>query len=321
LGVRNDTVMMDTGNVHGYNFSNTAGMMTSNYLRDATAFNGQNHAKTDVNFDLTALARYEHNKAAAYEGGYARKTRSPSLYERYAWSTGTMASNMNNWTGDGNGYVGKINLKPEVAHTVSISGDWHDQARKAWGTKITPYYTYVQDYIDADRYFIPSANGFGMLQLANHDAQLYGFDISGNVEAWESDSLGRGVFKAVLGYVRGTNLDTGDNLYNIMPFNARLGFEHKLGGWRNSIDAQLVAPKRDVSIERNELKTPGYAVINLATSYEWENITGTLGIDNLFDKLYYQPLGGADLSDTNKTRQYNVPGIGRSFIGGITVKF
>ena len=94
-----------------------------------------------------------------------------------------------------------------------------------------------------------------------------------------------------------------------------------MGGWRNSIDTQLVAPKTDVATTRNELKTPGYAVVNLATSYEWENITGTLGIDNLFDKLYYQPLGGVDLSDTNKTLRYNVPGTGRSFIGGVTVKF
>ena len=33
----------------------------------------------------------------SYEGGYARKTRSPSLYERYTWSTNGMAMTMNNW--------------------------------------------------------------------------------------------------------------------------------------------------------------------------------------------------------------------------------
>jgi iron complex outermembrane receptor protein len=36
-----------------------------------------------------------------------------------------MASQMIGWFGDGNGYVGDIDLKPEVAHTVSATADWH----------------------------------------------------------------------------------------------------------------------------------------------------------------------------------------------------
>ena len=49
------------------------------------------HARTDVNFDATALARYEADLWSTYEGGYSMKTRSPSLYERYDWSTNAMA--------------------------------------------------------------------------------------------------------------------------------------------------------------------------------------------------------------------------------------
>ena len=29
------------------------------------------------------------------------------------------------WFGDENGYVGNLSLKPEVAHTVSATADWH----------------------------------------------------------------------------------------------------------------------------------------------------------------------------------------------------
>ena len=86
-----------------------------------------------------------------YEAGYARKTRSPNLYQRYPWSTNAMAALMNNLVGDGNGYIGNVDLKPEVANTVSVTGDWHDAARERWGIKATGYYTYVQDYIDARR--------------------------------------------------------------------------------------------------------------------------------------------------------------------------
>ncbi|MFX7854016.1 hypothetical protein ABTK08_20910, partial [Acinetobacter baumannii] len=83
------------------------------------AFNARGHAKTDNNIDLTALARFTPDAGQTWEVGYARKTRSPNLYERYTWGRGTMAMTMTNWFGDGNGYVGNIDLKPEVAHTLS----------------------------------------------------------------------------------------------------------------------------------------------------------------------------------------------------------
>ena len=87
------------------------------------------------------------------------KTRCPRLYERYDWSSQPMAAMMNGWAGDGNCYVGNINLKPETAHTLSLSYDVHDGAsfkdsggNKDWELKITPYYSYVEDYIDVERW-------------------------------------------------------------------------------------------------------------------------------------------------------------------------
>jgi iron complex outermembrane receptor protein len=89
------------------------------------------HATTDNNIDLTALARFTPDAGQTWEFGYARKTRSPNLYERYTWGRGTMAMTMTNWFGDGNGYVGNIDLKPEVAHTLSATADWHAADRRA----------------------------------------------------------------------------------------------------------------------------------------------------------------------------------------------
>lgn len=314
LGVRNDTVWMDTGNVQGYNASN-------GYPSDASTFNGQDRGVTDINFDLTGLARYEPDKNSTYEVGYARKTRSPSLYERYTWSSGTMASNMNNWFGDGNGYVGDIKLSPEVAHTTSISGDWHDSARKLWGVKVTPYYTYVRDYIDGDRYStFTAANAYGKLKLANHDAQLYGTDIASNLEVWDVPQYGRGVLTGLVGWTVGENMDTNDNLYNIMPLNVRLALNHQLGGWQNAIELQGVADKATVSRAKNEIKTPAYALVNLRTGYEWENVAARIGIENLFNKYYQEALGGTDYSETRSWGR-NVAGPGRSYMAGMTVKF
>jgi hypothetical protein len=136
--------------VHGYN-SPDAGLGGAEVMfqnRDAAILNNANRSKKDNNWDLTALARYTANTSYDIDFGFARKVRSPNLYERYTWSTWTMAAVMNNTVGDGNGYLGDVNLKPEKAHTLSATFDWH-AADRGWEFKATPYYTRVTDYIDA----------------------------------------------------------------------------------------------------------------------------------------------------------------------------
>lgn len=336
IGGRNDVVWMDTGNVQAYSPASclmTMGMMCMMPNPDAaaaTAFNGKDHSRTDVNFDITALARYEPSANEIYEFGYARKTRSPNLYERYAWGVGSMATDMIGWYGDGNGYIGNPDLKPEVGHTVSFTAGWHDKAHRDWMLHVTPYYTYVEDYIDAD--FVANQtnmmgmpNGFVTLRFANHDARLYGVNVSGSSLLWESKASGRFDVSGVVGYVNGENLDTGDNLYHMMPFNARVALQHRLGNWTNTAELVAVARKAEINELRNEPQTPGYAILNLRTSYEWASMRFDLGVDNVFDQLYYPPLGGVDWADYKAGGQVGtigaVAGEGRSFNAGVTVKF
>ncbi|MEJ2623825.1 MAG: TonB-dependent receptor plug domain-containing protein [Pseudolabrys sp.] len=325
IGVRNDIVSMDTGDVQGYN-----AMM---YGADASAFNALDHRKTDVHIDGSALLRYTPDAVSTYELGFARKTRSPNLYERYTWSTSAMAMKMIGWFGDGNGYVGNIDLVPEKAHTVSFTAGWHDPSGGSrWEVKVSPYYSYVQDYIDVDRCPVKAGsmtcsaanqtttNNFAYLQFANHDAWFAGVNISGKVALFDSPDYGHFVLRGMVGYVRGQRTD-GVNLYHVMPLNARFAIDHTLGRWSNSLEVQLVARKDDVSEVHNELTTPAYALVNVRTGYNWGNVRLDVGIDNLFDQYYWLPLGGADLADSSKTYGSNVPGPGRSFNGRLTVTF
>jgi iron complex outermembrane receptor protein len=214
LGTRAATVEMNTGPVQGYNTSAT-------YLADATAFNAADRQRSDHNIDLSALARYTPDQNTTYEFGYSQKTRSPNLYERFAWSTGGMAMNMVNWVGDGNGYVGNLALQPEVAHTLSATADWHDAAQTLWGMKVTPYLTYVKDYIDATRCSSTNSNcgaanhtattGFVFLQLTTQSARLYGVDVSGHAVLAKNTGFGSFTATGMLSYVRGTNETTGGN--------------------------------------------------------------------------------------------------------------
>jgi iron complex outermembrane receptor protein len=332
LGLRSETVKMDTGTVQGYNTSAT-------YLADATAFNARNRSSTDNNWDLTALARYTPASTQTVEFGYARKTRSPNLYERFAWSTGGMAMNMINMAGDGNGYVGNLDLKPEIAHTLSATADWHDAGQENWGLKVTPYYTYVQDYINAKRCVSTNSNcgaanqtattGFVFLQFANQDAQLYGLDVSGYFPLAKNTGFGSFTATGMLNYVRGkTTSGTDDNLYNMMPLNVKLAAVQRLGNWTNTVEAQLVDAKDDVSQIRNELKTSAYGLMNLRSSYGWKQARFDVGVENVFNKFYNYPLGGAYVGQGTTMPPTGgapygiaVPGMGRSIYAGVNVKF
>jgi len=325
LGLRSGTVKMDTGAVQGYN----AGV----YGAAANAFNALSHQRTDNNIDLTVLARYTPDEHKTFEVGFAQKTRSPNLHERFVWAnSNTMVMNMNNWVGDGNGYVGNLNLKPEVANTLSATGNWHDDAQKAWELKISPYYTRVNDYIDAvDCATIgltcpARSDGFVNLSLSNQSARLHGVDVSGKMLLAKTNDYGSFSSTGVLSYLKGKNLTTGDNLYNIMPLNMKLAIEQRVGKWTNTIEAKLVDAKTDVQTVRKELKTGGYGLLNLYSSYEWKQVRLDVGVENLFNKFYSDPLGGAyvgqgDTMGTGVPYGISVPGMGRSINTSLTMKF
>lgn len=333
LGARGERVRTDAGRVQGY-----GGMM---YVADANAFNARSHGRSDDNLDLTVLARWTPDPSRSFEFGFARKTRSPNLYERYAWSRTGMAMLMVNTAGDGNGYVGDLDLKPEVAHTLSVTLDWHDPARE-WELKLTPYYSRVQDYIDAVRCVGSGAGmmavcggpanntattGFVYLKYANQSARLYGVDLSGHLPLAKNTGFGSFSLAGMLNYVNGRNRSTDDDLYNIMPLNAKLALSQKLGAWTNTFELQLVRGKDDVSHVRNEVKTEGYGLLNLRSSYEWKQARVDVGIENLLDKHYSPPLGGAyvgqgaTMSGTAVPWGVTVPGMGRSIYAGLNVQF
>jgi iron complex outermembrane receptor protein len=323
---------MNTGKVQGYGPTYSPA--------EAAAFNAADRKKTDDNIDLTALSRYVPDAGKSFEFGYAQKTRSPNLYERYTWSEHGMSMRMINMAGDGNGYVGNLNLKPEIAHTFSATGDWHDATKEKWGLKVTPYYTYIDDYIDAARCSgavgpgavctaanLIATNAFVYLSFVNQSARLYGFDISGQYALGSFQGFGSFTATGMLNYVDGRNETTGDNLYNMMPLNTKLAVAQRLGNWTNTAEAVFVDAKTDVSRERNELRTAGYGLLNLRSSYEWKQFRFDVGVENALDRFYNDPLGGAytgqgkTMSGTDVPWGIPVPGRGRSINAGVTMKF
>lgn len=331
VGLRHDHVQMTAGNVQGYN---PAG--GGNQGRDAAAFNALNRNRSDGNWDFTALARHQTHATLDVEFGFARKTRSPNLYETYPWSTWQMAALMNNFVGDGNGYVGNPALKPEVAHTLSATADWHSADRSSW-LKVTPYLTEVQDYIDAQQWNA-TANApqtqrvqrqFTVLRYTNQRARLHGVDVSGAMPLMQND-WGRWGVSGVLSHTRGENRTTGDNLYQVMPLNAKLVLTQQHNQWSQALEWVGVSAKTRVSAVRNEVATPGYSLLNWRGSYTMGNVRFDFGVQNLLNRMYYLPQGGAYTGQgTTMTTMgasvpawgVAVPGPGRSLYAGVNVKF
>lgn len=118
-----------------------------------------------------------------------------------------------------------------------------------------------------------------------------------------------------------------------MPLNAKVTLTQKIGSWDNGLELVMVDSKKNISDARNEIKTAGYNLVNLHSSYTWKQIRVDVGVENLFNKLYALPLGGAYVGQgttmaatplpTGSVPMWGtaVPGMGRSINAGVTVKF
>lgn len=324
IGLRYGLVQTDSGYVQGYNPNNNMG---SNQLDDSVAFNNRDRSKTDNNINLSMLGKYTPNKLSSLEFGYTMKTKSPNLYQRYTWSTWTMAANMNNLYGDGNGYVGNVDLKPETAHKIGFLIN-HAGSDGQWAIKINPYYSYIDDYIDVESLGTRSGDGYRNLQFHNHDATIAGIDIAAKRNIFESWGFGKYNLSAKFNYQRGRNLDNSTDLYNLMPANLTMGFNQELGKWQNSFVVRMVDKKTYTDSLRQERETAAFTIADLYSSYQFKDLKIVGSVENIFNRAYDNPNGGEYLGQgatmstgISRSSSSQVPGIGRSLNLSLSYSF
>lgn len=326
LGARNDVVWMDTAPVHGYYPEGDD--LTS--LLWAPEFNDARRARTDANADVTTLLRYTPNAIQRFDVGFARKTRSPNLYERYAWYG---HNSMVSWFGDGNAWAGNLDLAPEVAYNFTASASWSDPDRGLWSFKVSPHYAHVTDYIFGQAEQVASDGFRGMRFINLPHADLYGADASGRYTFLPDSPAGSWAARGSVSYTRGVGqnglrgrpcayadvglaevcaarhwpedgLNAPDkvNLYHIMPLHGALGLEHTIKGEWGSLESvlsiELVRRKTTVAKTYGEPVTAGYALLNLQNHYQIKSLSVDFGVDNLLDKRYAHPLSGIDIVAT-----------------------
>ncbi|GHD04022.1 TonB-dependent receptor plug domain-containing protein [Novosphingobium pokkalii] len=324
-GGRFDRVNMNTGDVAPYSTS----MMNMADAMAASAFNAADHQRHFNNWSGSLIARYAPTAGLAFDLGYAHKTRAPNIYELYTWGQGTMSSQMIGWYGDGNGYFGNLALRPERADTISGSVTLSGGGKQGWFIKLAPFYTHVNDYIDAR--FVKALGGmmgmsspFVQLQFANEEAEFHGLDVSGAVPLWNGGRLGQTRLTGTLSWVHGQNLTYHTPLYHQMPLNVQTSLTHTVGGFSGAVEVNWVASKTRVDPARNEPETAAYALVNLRTAYALKGWRLSLDVENLLDKGYYLPLGGMALGDYSASGNMvlrPVAGRGRSFNVGLSRRF
>ena len=258
----------------------------------------------------------------ALEFGFSRKTRSPNLYERYTWSSMAMAASMTNWFGDLHGWVGNMDLRPETANTLALSYEWHDPGQDDWHLKASAQYSRIDDYITGEQIGTASMGRRAIFRFVNHDAEMFSLNLEGAkaLGEWHGDwSL-----SGQLSYTRGKDRTTGENLYNIMPLNAKIALGHRAGNWTNAIELEAAAGKTRLADDRMEAATGGYGLVHLRSSYQTGAVQVDFAVENLFDRDYALPLGGMDRAkfrDGANGSEALVHGQGRSVSLGVSYKF
>ncbi|OCL95979.1 TonB-dependent receptor [Aliarcobacter thereius] len=167
-------------------------------------------------------------------------------------------------------YMGNSNLDQTKNYEIDLG---FEKTIGSFNIKPKIFYSELKNYI------YNAQNGF-----ENIDAKIYGVDLSAYYYFTDELSLDLGV-----SYLRGKKDGnyTDKDLAEISPLktNLALNYEYKKAKFKAEVIAVDRWKKFDASAKEQEIA--GYALVNLKYSQElFKNFELTLGVDNLFDKVY-----------------------------------
>ncbi|MDD4330002.1 MAG: TonB-dependent receptor [Aliarcobacter sp.] len=221
---------------------------------DYTDVDSSNEAKEDkkyVGLNANIFGIYNVDEKMKYFAGVGKSSRVPDARELYSSTGNSNLDQTKNYEAD-LGFdktIGNFNIRPKL------------------------FYSVLKDYI------------YNMgTSFENIDAKIYGLDISGLYAMTDNLSLDYGV-----AYQRGKKDDnaTDKDLAEIPPLKGNLALNYEID--KSKYTAEVIAVDRwdsyDSSAKEQELS--GYALFNLKYSNQLhKNFGVTLGMDNLFDKVY-----------------------------------
>ena len=284
-------------------------------------FNNGGRRHDDLNLDWVIKGRYPLTDQMVVELSASRRERSPLYLERYLW----IPLEVNAGIGDGNNYMGNAELDPETAHQLELgldvnTGVFHLSPRL--------FYRRVNDYIQGVPATDPAvvavsgnANGDPTpLRFANTGAKFWGADLDFGVQLtphWRLDGSAS--------LVRAERSDIDDHLFRIAPDTLRVSLGYQRQAVKLQLEQVLVDTQSRISASNtldpdngnNSFEsTSGYGLTNVFM--DWiprQDLTLTLGVENLWDKRYTDHLTGFNrVAGGHGEIGRRLPGPGRNLI-------
>lgn len=254
----------------------------------------------------------------------ARKTRVPSVLERFAW----LPTEASFGLADSNIYVGNQALEPEVAWNAEAGFDLEND----WLTlRPTVYYRRIDNFIQGTPFdatpgvinspveMVSAANGDPTpLMFRNTDAELYGADLDFVLRPLVGIEVA-----GTASVVRGARRDIADDLYRIPPANLRVSATWSSGPLALGAELFAAADQNRVSQTNDELPGDGFAVVGLFARYGFsETLALEVGVENLFKEQYAPHLAGRSrVGASDVPVGERLPGAGRGVWARLTAQF
>lgn len=185
---------------------------------------------------------------------------------------------------DGFVYLGDPDLRTETSRNVELSLGWTVARLRG---SVTVFRNRITDFISTV-VTGDSISGTPVRQYRNvSDARIDG--VSASISAEPRPWLGlRGSFS----YTRGETPGTGAPLPMIPPLEATASARISPGGAWPWIEPEVMGATRqtDAALTQGEVRTPGFAVVNLRAGRSFGGLSLTAGVENLLDQPYRRHL-------------------------------
>ena len=204
-------------------------------------------------------------------------------------------------------------IKPEKTTQLDFGGQYNDGDSNIWASG---YVGRIDDYILFDY-------SSGQSKASNVDATIMGGELGLShmfINVWKFDSS--------LAYAWGKNTSDDEALPQIPPLEGRLGLSYVQEKWSIGGLLRLVASQPRIAENKGNVvgkdfdKSSGFGVFSMNSSYKIsENVSLTGGVDNLFNKDYYEHLNRDGDAGFGFPAHYQVREPGRTFWAKADFKF
>ena len=260
---------------------------------------------------------YELSEDLQFFGGVGYSVRVPDAQERYFAldRMGVMETRYGDW-------VGNPDLKPSKNTEIDLGVRLRTGRVSA---DLSVFYSFVKDFVtlynDTTVYGSPAGadSDDKARSYTNVDANFYGGELSVTVAVTDTLFLEMGS-----SYIRGRKETdpsrniTDEDIAEIPPMKGRLALRYDTGAYFAQVEGIFQATQDKVDSDLGEEKTPGWGVVNIKAGAEIGRARLLLGVENLFDKFYYEHLSYLRDPFSAGTK---VPEPGRSFYVNLIYNF